>query len=179
MISDQQKLNAKEKALTELKGLIAITLYLWVLFSLFEIHRFAVLREVHLTSISGYRLGFAAVNAFVLAKVILLGETLRVGEQFREKRLIHSVLFKSAIFALLLMSFHIVEEVIVGVIHGKSISASVPQMAGGGLEGKILYGVMAFVLLIPFFLFTEVQRVLGKEKMHWLILEKRSKADAA
>jgi hypothetical protein len=35
------------------------------------------------------------------------------------------------------------------------------------------------VVLIPFFLFTEVQRVLGEEKLHSLIFQKRSKADAA
>jgi hypothetical protein len=38
---------------------------------------------------------------------------------------------------------------------------------------------MAFVVLIPFFLFTEVQQVIGKEKLHSLILQERSKADAA
>jgi len=69
--------------------------------------------------------------------------------------------------------------VIVGVIHGKTILASVPQMAGGGLEGKVIVGIMAFVTLVPFFLFAELQRILGKEKVHELIFQKRSRADAA
>jgi len=178
-MSSQQTRKVKERAVTELKNFAAIALYLWVLFSLFEIHRYAVLREFNLSSLSGYKIGFAAVNALIMGKVILIGEALHVGEQLSEKRLIFSVLFKSAAFALLVVCFDIVEEVIVGIIHGKSLAASIPQMAGGGLEGKALFGVMAFVVLIPFFLFTEVQRVIGKETLQSLILHERSKADAA
>src|SRR5579871_4924368 len=98
-----------------------IAFYLWALFSLFEIHRYTVLREFNLSSLSGYKIGFAAINALIMGKVILIGEALHVGEQLREKRLIFSVLFKSATFALLVVCFDIIEEIIVGMIHGKSL----------------------------------------------------------
>ena len=65
------------------------------------------------------------------------------------------------------------------MIHGKSLVASLPQIAGGGVAGMALFAGMAFVVLIPFFLFSEVQRVIGKEKLHALILEDRAKARAA
>lgn len=178
-ISDQQKQKVKEKAISEVRKFSAIVLYLWVLLSLFELHRFAVLREVHHTSVSGYRFGIAAINAFVLGKVILIAQDLRLGERSSEKRLVSSALFKSAIFAVLLVGFNVLEEVIVGVIHGKSVAASVPQIGGGGLEGKLIVGIMGFVVLIPFFLFAEMQRVLGKNELHSLIFRSRPKADAA
>jgi hypothetical protein len=38
---------------------------------------------------------------------------------------------------------------------------------------------MAFVVLIPFFLFMEVQRVIGKDKLRSMILQKRLESDAA
>jgi hypothetical protein len=88
-------------------------------------------------------------------------------------------LYKSAIFALLLICFEILEDVIVGLIHGKSLVASMPQLGGGGLEGMVVYGILAFVVLIPFFLFSEVQRVIGREKMRSLIFQDRSKPEAA
>jgi hypothetical protein len=179
MLSNEQKRKAKERATTELKKFVAIALYLWIFLSLFEIHRFVVLRQAHAASLSGYRIGFAAINALVLGKVILIGQAFHAGEPLRERRLIHSVLYKSAVFALLLLCFDIVEEVIVGLIHGKSMVASIPQLGGGGLEGKILVGVMAFVVLIPFFLFTELERVLGKDSLHSLILRKQSTSKAA
>jgi len=179
MISDEQKRKAKKRAVTELRKILAVAFYLWVVLSLLEIHRFVVLREVSPASVSAYKIGFVAINALILSKVIIIGDALHLGEQLSEKRVITSALFKSAVFALLLVGFNIVEEVIVGLIHGKSIIASIPQMGGGGLEGKILVGIMAFALLIPFFLFTELQRVLGKGKLQSLIVQKRSNADAA
>lgn len=166
----------KERAVTELKKYAAIALYLWVLFSLFEIHRYAVLRQLHIHSLSGYKIGFAAINALIMGKIILIGEALHVGDQLSEKRLIYSVLFKSGAFALLVVCFDVVEEVIVGLIHGKSLVASIPKLGGGGLEGMILFGIMAFVVLIPFFLFTEVQQAVGKEKLQSVIFHERSKA---
>jgi hypothetical protein len=147
---------------------------------MFEIHRYAVLRTVdHSASVSNYRIGFAAVNALIIGKFILIGESLHLGEQFGEKRLIYSVLFKSVMFALFAIACNVVEGVIVSLIHGTSIVESIPQMGGGGLEGMALYGIMGAIVLIPFFLFTEVQQLLGKDRLHSLILQKRSKADAA
>lgn len=178
-ITDQQKQKVKEKAISEAKKFAVIVVYLWVLLSLLELHRFAVLREVHQTSVSGYRFGLAAINAFVLGKVILIAQDLHLAERFRKDRIVSSALFKSAVFALLLVCFNIFEEVIVGVIHGKSVAASVPQIGGGGLEGKVIVGVIGFVVLIPFFLFSETQQVVGKNELNTLIFRKRPKADAA
>jgi hypothetical protein len=179
MISEQQKRKAKERVTTEFKRYIAIAVYLWVLFGMFEIHRFAILRSVNHAPVSTYRIGFAAINALILAKIILIGDMMHLGEQLREKRVIYSVLFKSVIFAFFVVCCNILEGVIVGLIHRTSIRASIPQMGGGGLLGMVLYGVMGAIVLIPFFLFTELQRLVGKEKLHSLILQKRSKAEAA
>jgi len=175
MISSEQKRKAKERVATEIRKFLAIALYIWVFLSVLEIFRFVVLRQVHVTSFHGYRIGLAAVNALVLGKVILIGQALHAGERLREKRLIQSVLYKSAVFAFLLVGFEIIEEVIVGLIHGRSLVASIPQLGGGGLEGKILVGIMAFVILIPFFLFAELARVLGSDTLRSLIFENRPK----
>ena len=179
MLSDQQKRKVKERAVIELKKYAVIAFYLWVLFSLFEIHRVAVLRGVTSASVSRYRIFFAAVNALIMGKIILIGEVLHIGEQLSRERPIFSALYKSAIFGLLAVCFNVIEGVIEGLIHGRSMVASIPRMGGGGLEGMMLYGVMAFVVLIPFFLFAELEQSLGKERLHSLILQKRSRADAA
>lgn len=180
MISDQQKRKAKERATTELKKYIAIAIYLWVLFSMFEIHRFAVLRDVKHSPISMYRIGLAAINALILAKIILIGDMIHLGDQIRNKtRLIYSVLFKSVIFAVFVICCNVIEGTILAWIHGTSIGSNIPQMGGGGLLGMVLYGVMGSIVLIPFFLFTELQRLLGSEKLHSLIFQKAPRADAA
>ena len=172
---EDKKHKIKEKAIDELKRFLVIATYLWVLFGMFEVHRWAILKEFHVTSVSGYRIGFALINAMLMGKIFLLGESLHVGERVKTKRLIHSVLFKAATFALFLMGFQLIEEAVIGLIHGRGLAASIP----GGLEAKIVEGAMAFVVLIPFFLYTEVQRVLGKENMRAMILEKKTDLNAA
>lgn len=179
MISDQQKRKAKERVTTELKRYFAIAAYLWVLFSMFEIHRFAVLRDVNHAPISTYRIGLAAINALIMAKVMLIGNMIHLGEQLKQKRVIYTVLFKSVIFALFAIGCNLIEGVIVGLIHRTSIASSIPKMGGGGVLGIVLFGVMASIVLIPLFLFGELQQLVGKEKLHSLILEKRPRADAA
>ena len=175
-ISDQQKQKIKERAISGLRRFAEIVVYLWLLLSALEMHRVAVLREANETSISGYRFGFAAINALVLGKFILIAQDLHLGERVKEKRMASSALFKSAVFALMLICLHVLEEIIVGVIHGKSVAASVPQIGGGGLEGMVVMGIVGFVALIPFFLYTEMQRAVGKDELHSLMFGKKDAA---
>ena len=75
----------QEGEITETKTFIAIALYLQLVLNLFEIRRFTVLREVTRNSVPGDRIGFTAVNALILGKVILIGQALRVGHQFSKE----------------------------------------------------------------------------------------------
>ena len=179
MISDQRKRKATERVATELKKTVAIAAYLWVLLSLLEIHRFAILRGVTHASISTFRIGFAAINALIVAHFIGIGEKIHLGESLRQKRVIYCVLAKSVIFALFVICCDVIEEVIIGLIHGTSIGASVPRMGGGGLLGMVLVGVMVSIVLIPFFLYTELRGLIDNEKLHSLIFQKSSRVDAA
>jgi hypothetical protein len=83
---------------------------------------------------------------------------------------------KSPLFAVLVICLDVVEEIIVGLIPGKSFSASIPQLGGGGLEGVILVGVIISVVLIPLFLLTEVQKAIGKERLRSFIFHEQSKS---
>jgi hypothetical protein len=114
-----------------------------------------------------------------LGKVILLGQVLHAGERLTQARLIHSVLYKAGVFALLLVCFEVAEEVMIGLLHGKSIAASIPQLGGGGIVGFLLFGIMAFIVLIPLFLFTELECVIGRQNLHSMIVHNDSKTNAA
>ena len=179
MTSDQQKRKAAERVTTELKKTLAIAAYLWVLLNLLEIYRFAILRGVTHASISTYRIGFAAINALIVAHLIGIGEKIHLGESLGQKRGIYSVLFKSVIFALFVVCCDVIEEVIIGLLHGRSIGASVPRMGGGGLLGMVLVGAMVSIVLIPFFLYTELRGLIDNKKVHSLIFQKRPRVDAA
>ena len=169
------KPSIKQRIVAGAKKFYIIVGYLWVVLSLLELHRLAIFRELNRTDRIDYRIALALINALVLGKVVLVADELHLAEPFlRDKRLIFSVLFRSAVLAVLLLLFDVVEAVIVGMLHGKTLIQSIPQMGGGGLEGKLIVGTIMFFFGIPFFAFTETRQVMGKDEMRSLMLAKRS-----
>jgi hypothetical protein len=162
----------KQKALEEARRMLVITAYLWVLFSVFEVHRVAVLRGQHLPT--SYRIGFSLINALILAKVILVADALHAGKRRAGTTMFAAVMFKSGILAIILVCFNVVEDVLVGLFRGKTLAESVPEVAGGGLEGQLLVGLMIFVVLIPFCAFEELRRAIGQDALNDLVFRRKT-----
>jgi hypothetical protein len=161
--------NLKRKALHELRRFMAMFLYLWVLFGVFEVYRSMVLAESH---INYQAQGFAAINALMLAKVMLLGEELHLGRQIKGRSLLFLVLYQSLIFTILFICFHLAEKGLVGVLHGKPMSEWYPEMGGGSLRAILSAGAVIFVALIPFFAFKDITRVIGVQAMRTIIFSR-------
>jgi hypothetical protein len=167
-----QKRSLKDRAVDEVKKAILITLYLWVLLAVFALHRTIIL-EQH--DINATEQGFAIVNALVLAKIILVADGLNLGHHFAKSPLAYSVLWKSFLFGCLLVVFHIIENVISGMLKGQPAIQGLDEVSGGSLRGVLWLGVMAFVSLIPFFSFREVARVIGSGPLWDLFFRRGSK----
>src|SRR5215813_14749011 len=102
----REKKSLKERAFGELEKYAVITVYLWLLFALFSLHKQLI--QGH--GISLWHQGFAILNALIFGKVILIGQALEVGKGLERRALIWAVLGKSLIFSILSLAFHIVEE---------------------------------------------------------------------
>jgi hypothetical protein len=144
----------------EARRVFVIFVYLWALFSLFALHKGIIVRD---GIISGQML--AVVNAFILAKVMFLAARFGVGDIFRERPLIYPVIFKSAVFALLLLSFYVAEEIGIGMLRGETFAESFPQIGGGDAIGLVAALVILFIVLIPFFAFQELGRTIGSDML--------------
>jgi hypothetical protein len=165
----------KQKAFLEFKKFIVTFLYLWVIFALLSIHESIIRAQNHL-DYPAHTL--AVINAFIFAKVLLIGEYLRLGTGFRNRPLIYSVLYKCFSFSLLLVGMHVVEKIIVGVISGKTAGAAFSEIGGRTLINIVSMATLAFVMLIPFFAFRELGRVIGEKELRSLFLGRRGKLDA-
>jgi len=153
-----QKLRARFVSTS--KRYLGIFLYLYVVFALFNWHEYIVLTQ---HQIGFTHLGFAVVNAFVMAKVILVAEELHLGEYLQDRPLIYQTLLSSLLFAIVLIAFLAIEHVITGVWRGETFVKSIPSFGGGGLTGVILVGVILSVTLIPFFALRALRRVIGPQ----------------
>jgi len=165
-----QPRNLKERAFEEFKRFVAIFLYLWVVFGLLSIHKSLVLSQQHLDYEEH---AFAIINAFVFAKVLLVGEELHLGGRFQNRPLIYPVLYKCLVFSVVLIFFHAIESTAVGMWHGNTLAASIPPILGWNPKGLLAVGFSCFVLLIPFFGFREMARVLGRREMRNLLFGKK------
>lgn len=160
----------KEVAFDEARRFAIMFLYLWFMFGLFSLHERIVLRE---RGLSFSEQGWAIVNAFVLAKVMLVLEKLRPGRQRQDRPLIYPILQEALLFAFVFICFHVVEGVVVGLIEGKTFDASIPVVGGGGIAGVLCVAVIMFVALIPFFAFRELSRALGPERLNAILFRTR------
>jgi hypothetical protein len=153
--------NLKQKAAHEVREYLVISFYLFVVFSLFVVHKSLILAEHHID----YTLhGFALINALALAKIVLVAQDLHLGDQFRDAPLIYPTLMKSFAFTVVLAVFKVAEDAIVGGFRGRSLQESLADI-GGSWAGVATIAALMFVMLIPFFGFTELQRVFGADRL--------------
>jgi RND family efflux transporter MFP subunit len=64
-------------------------------------------------------------------------------------------------------------------LHGETLSQSIPSIGGGTLQGILMVGIIMFVVLMPFFAFRELDRVIGTEELRCLLFGDETKADGA
>jgi hypothetical protein len=52
--------------------------------------------------------------------VMLTAEMLHIADSLKHRPVIYPIVFKSAVFSTILISFYLIEEVLVGMWHGKT-----------------------------------------------------------
>jgi hypothetical protein len=157
----------------EFKSLLGIALYFWVLFALFAFHK-AILYGEHNIFL---QLGIALINSKLMAKVVFIGEHTRLSKRFEEKPLVYTILFKSFIFAILLFIFRVIEEILIGLWHGRSAYEALiidhPRFGDGNATYVIAMAcAIIFVALIPFFAYLEFEHALGADTIRDLLFKK-------
>lgn len=158
----EAKRTLKQKAVHEVSEYLVISLYLFVVFSLLVFHKSVILGERHIDFALH---GFALINALALAKVMLVAQELHLADQFRNAPLIYPTLLKSFVFTIVLACFKIAEDAAIGMFHGRSFHESISELGGGSWKGILTLTMLLFVVLIPFFGFTELRRAFGEDRL--------------
>ena len=167
----EEKPGWKRRALDELRKLSVTVMYIWVLLSVFTLHREIILRSYHINYSAKF--GFAFINAVILGKFMWLGEIVHVGKKAAGKALLYSMLWNSALFAVILTVCRLLEEALVNVWHGQSFAASFSETVA---DPRDVFATMLlmFVVLIPFFFAKGLIEILGKDEVKRLLLMART-----
>ena len=166
----------RERAKSELKELFYITAYLFVVFSALTFYKSAILEA---QGVQWLPWGFALLKAVVLAKFILIGRALHIGEGHRTKPLIWQIIHKSIAFLILVAGLTVIEEAIVGFLHGKTFWESMAEVGGGTTEEMIATAIVMFLVFLPLFAYGALVEVIGEKPLFRTLFVERLEFEVA
>jgi hypothetical protein len=104
--------------------------------------------------------GFAVIKAAIAAKFILIGRALHIGEGDQTKPLIWETLHKSIVFLIFVAVLTVIEEAIVGLIHGRMFLRSIADIGGGTSEQFIATAAIMFLVFLLMFAFLALSEMM-------------------
>jgi hypothetical protein len=161
--SGETSMGAKQKLVHELRKLAANFRYLATFFTVFRLYTRLVLEEYQ---INYFHYGLTLLKSLALAKIILTGEALRLGETSRPRPLIVLTVYYAVVFSAFALAFEILEHLILGWFRGKGPASVLAEILDKGRPHLLAMTLVVFVAFLPFFAFRETARALGEGKLH-------------
>jgi hypothetical protein len=156
------KATLQQRVIHEFKEFAILTIYLYITLGAIILMKTAIL---HSHGVDFVPWGVAIVKAAVLAKFMLIGHALKIGERFTNRPLIWPTMHKAFAFLLLLIIMTTIEEAVVGLIHHQSITASLADLFGRRLEETGAGCLIMLLVLIPYFAFLVLSEALGEGRL--------------
>jgi len=153
-----EKTSLKQKAIHEFEDFASLFVYLAFFFCGLTAYSMLLLHEFHL---SYFTFGFALIKAFVIAKVILIGQHMHLGKKQEAKPLFFPAVYKAFLFTLLVFGFHLIEEVVKHLLRGGQIGAAFHEMR---IDDLLARSILVFCTFVPLFAFIELRRLIGEGK---------------
>lgn len=144
--------------------------YLFAIFAVFAWYRRLLLAAEDIT-FTEYL--FPLIEAIVLAKVIMIGDLLRLGRGFESKPLIYPTIYKTVVFAIFVALFKAIEHGVKGMWHEIRFWGGIEEMFEKGIYEILANTLVIFVALIPFFAVKELSRVLQGQSLSSLFFRNR------
>lgn len=163
----------KERAIEEFKAYWVITVYLWLFLGSFTIYRRLILAE---TGLPYLHYGIALIEAMIIAKVVLIGRIFGFTKRYDHLPLIVPVIYKSLLFAALVLAFGLLEKTVEGLIHREGVMSGLHKIAETGPYEIGARTLMLTVALVPFCAFSELGRVMGLDRLGSLFFGQRKAA---
>jgi hypothetical protein len=168
------KATLPQRAMHEFKELAIITVYLYITLGAVILMKTAVL---HTVGIEVAPWGIAIVKAVVLAKFVLFGYAMKIGESNATRPLMWPTLQMAFAFLVLLIILTVIEEAVVGLFHHRSIADSLGDLFGRRLEETLAGYLIMLLVLIPFFAFRVLSKTLGDGRLERMFFVKREQVE--
>lgn len=119
------------------------------------------------------------IEAAILAKIIMIGEAMSVGQRLRSWPLIIPTIYRTFVFSLLVVVFSLAEHVVGALIHGKTVASGFAEVAAKDPHELLAWYVLIIAVFLPFFTIKEIEQVFGRDKVRELFFGLRSHLPSA
>jgi hypothetical protein len=164
------KATLQQRAMHELKEFAILFVYLYITLGAVVLLKTAVL---HTQGIDAVVWGVTVVKAAVLAKFMMLGYVMKIGEHNTTRPLIWPTLHRAFGFLVLLIVMTVIEEIVVGLFHRQSMASSLAALAGPRLEETLAGYLVMLLVLVPFFAFRVLGDALGEGRLMRMFFVRR------
>jgi hypothetical protein len=164
--ASEHRPNLRERAREELVSYAVVSAYLFVCFAAVLFYKSALLRE---EGVAFLPLGIAAVKALVIGKFILIGEAVGVGTLVTSGTRLRAIVTKIVLLFLLLVALLIIEELIVGRVHGRSMAETLAEFAERPRQELLASCLLLLLILVPLVTVRELGRALGPGGLQQLL----------
>jgi hypothetical protein len=165
--------NWREKLVEELRAYAIISAYFFVCFSAILIYKAVLLRE---SGVDFFPLSAAAVKALILGKFALVASGLPIRMKSESQAVLFKLTVNTALLFIVLMTLSILEEFIVGRIHGQAFAAILTEYQGALLDEKLAGALLMLLVLLPAVGVAELSQALGPGKLKKILLSDSAKA---
>jgi len=146
------------------------TIYFYVVFHILMFTRSLIVQEYGLTIQSSF---VAIIGALIVGKAILIADALPFVTMFRDKRLIYNLIWKTVLYASLVLLFQCLEELIPLISKYGSFSIGVENFIEETKWHKFWGSFIVFLLfLVIYNLTVGMMEALGRQKFFEVFLGK-------
>ncbi len=144
-----------QKARDELRHYAVVAGYLYVCFAALLLYRAALLQQDGLAALPH---GLAAFKALVLGKFLLIGEAVGLGQRVTAGTLASRVAIRSLLYFALLLVLSMIEELVVGLVHGRTVTRIAAEFSGQSAVEILAKCLIMLLVLIPLIAFQQLKR---------------------
>ena len=152
----------------QIKDLALLTAYFYVSFVAVIFFKATVL---HSYGIYYVVWGTAIVKAILIAKFMLIGQSMKIADIELNGPLIKPILYKLFGFLSLLLFFTSAEEMATGLLHHRSIHQVLDLFTGPRLGVTIAEVLILMLVLIPFIVFSVIAEALGENSLQQMLFK--------
>ena len=115
--------------------------------------------------------GAAIFKAVLIAKFMMIGRAMKIGDGHAEGALLRPILYKTIEFLIFLLIMTGIEETTVGLFHHRSMSVIFHGFAGPSLGASLTEVLLLLLILVPFIGFTVLSEALGEGSLRRMLFK--------